>query len=270
MNLHIDYQPGNLTFAEFHLVDEECFPHEPIRPEAFPSLLAADFWAAYDGDRVIGYCYMVRRLDMSWLSRMCVSGEYRQRGIASRMMQAAIAQARQVGLPDMVLYVQSDNLPAIGLYERFGFKAVESAYQFVVIAPEQIYSRQPSGSITAVPVTELEPACWPQFPREWANIAEMHRPPEQVVLLFQDLSGKNLGYCRFRPGFPGCFPFVLAQPLVNLLPVLQQLRPYALAGKEALVLTFSDDQLAEACRALGLKMNYQLFKMFRIHNEAVG
>lgn len=270
MNLHIDYQPGDLTFEAFHPVDAECFPHEPIRPEAFPNLLAADFWAAYDGGRVIGYCYMVRRPDMAWLSRMCVIAEYRQRGIASRMMQTAIDHAVQVGLPDMVLYVQSDNPPAIGLYGRFGFQVVESAYQFVVADPEQIFSRQSPNSIAAVPITALEPACWPQFPREWANIAEMHKPPEQVVLLFQDPSGRNRGYCRFRPGFPGCFPFVLAQPLVNLLPVLQQLRPYALPGKEAFVLTFSDDRLAEACQALGLKMNYQLYKMFRIHNEAVG
>jgi hypothetical protein len=56
---------------------------------------------------------------------------------------------------------------------------------------------------------------------------------------------------------------VIKRPLVNLLPVLQALRWYQLPGKEELMLTFSGDELAEACKQLGLKLNYQLYKMVR-------
>jgi GNAT superfamily N-acetyltransferase len=263
MNIHIEYQPDGLLFDEFCRVDVECFPQEPINYEAFTHIVKKDFWAAYDSTILIGYCYVVRRHNISWLSRMCVAGQYRHRGIASQMMQTVIDNAKQDGMPDIMLYVESENLSAIRLYERFGFRSIESAYQFMIVDPEQIHLKQTSKSITAVPICEYEESYWPQFPREWTNIAEMHKPPERYVLLFLDQSGRNWGYCRLTPQFPGCFPLVVEQPLDNLLPVLQELRRYLMPGKEALILTFSDDELAEACRELGLKMNYQLYKMYR-------
>lgn len=251
MNIHIEYQPPQLTFDAFHRVDAACFPHEPIPPDDFRTFGKNDFWAAFDSTTLVGYCYVIRRPDMSWLSRLCVCSEYRQFGIATQMMRIVIDHARQIGLPDIVLY------------EKFGFHPVESAYQFVFVDPDQINSNRTSKSITAVPILDIEETSWPQFPREWTDMAAVHRPPNQYVFVFRDPSGKNMGYCRFSPQFPGCFPFTIEQPQEYLLPALRQLHRYALPGKESIILTFSDDELAEACRILSLKLNYQLYKMFR-------
>lgn len=263
MNFRIEYRPSELSFDEFQHVDAECFPQDPLNFASFLSLREHDFWGAYDALRLVGYSYVVRKPNLSWLSRICVSQAYRHKGIASAMLQMVIDHARQIGLPDLLLYVQSDNLPASQLYERFCFAIIESAYQFRLVDLQQQFPGQKSQPITAVPILEVEKALWPAFPREWENLAEMHQPPQQVVLLFFDSSRENLGYCRLNPQFPGCFPFVVKQPLVNLKPVLQALHRYQLPGKEELILTFSDEELAQACKQMGMKLNYQLFKMFR-------
>jgi GNAT superfamily N-acetyltransferase len=266
MIFKIEYQPGNLSFDEFQRVDAECFHLEPINQLTFANFSSQDFWAAYDSTRLVGYSYAVRKPDVSWLSRICVSETYRRKGIASSLLQMVIDHAGEIGLPDLLLYVQSDNLPAIQLYEQFRFQIIETAYQFKLVDRQNIFSIQRSELITAVPITEVEKSRWPEFLPEWMNITELHRPPEEYVLLFFNSSGENQGYCRLTPHFPGCFPFVVKQPFANLIPVLQALHPYQLPNKDDLMLTFSDEDLADACRQSGLKLNYQLYKMFRRGN----
>ena len=264
MSLCIEYQPKALSYDEFHRLDRECFPQEPIQRKAFVNFVQHDFWAAYESLTLVGYSYMIRKPDVSWLSRIAVAAEYRDRGIAAQMMQSIIEHSISIGLPEMILYVRSDNIPAIRLYEGFGFTSIESAYQYVLPNPQQMLSAPASEAISAVPINLLAKSARPQFPREWANLAEMHNPPEVFVLVFRDQFASNQGYCRLNPQFPGCFPFVVDRPSINLLPTLQALRSYLLPEKESLILTFSDSHLAITCTEMGLKMNYQLFKMFRL------
>ena len=265
MAVRIEYRPVYLTFEEFHRVDGECFPGEPIAPEGFSSLMADDFWAAYDGDCLVAFGYVVRKPDVAWISRIATSTAYRSQGIATKLMRAMIHHCFEIGLSEMMLYVQSGNIAAIRLYERFGFRTVESAYQFVLSRPRlpRRLADGVVGRIAAVPITDVDGSFVPQWPREWSNIADTHRPPERYVLVFRDEPGTYRGYCRLVPRFPGCFPFVVDRPATYLAGVLHSLRDFLLPEKDVLKLTFSDDALAEVCVELGLKLNYRLFKMLR-------
>jgi hypothetical protein len=69
------------------------------------------------------------------------------------------------------------------------------------------------------------------------------------------------GYCRLSPEFPGCFPFAVTHPEANLPGALLSMQKYLLPEKDHLNLTLSDRPLAEACEALGLKLNCKLFRM---------
>jgi len=265
MAVRIEYRPACLTFEEFHRVDGECFPAEPIAPENFCTFMADDFWAAYDGDSLVAFSYVVRKPDVAWISRIATSTAYRNQGIATELMRTMIHHCFEIGLSDMILYVQSDNIAAIRLYEHFGFRTVETGYQFILSVPRLL--RPPpdnvAGSITAVPITDVDGSFVPQWPREWSNIADTHRPPERYVLVFRDESGAYRGYGRLTPRFPGCFPFVVDRPSTYLTGALHALRDFLLPEKDILKLTFSDDALADACAELRLKLNYRLFKMLR-------
>lgn len=263
MTTSLRYQPGKLSFAEFHKLDMECFPQEPALQDEFEKIVQQDFWAAYDETGLVGFCHTNRTPDQYWISRLCVECSHRRQGIGSQLLQVAIDHARKAGMPGLLLYVQSDNLAAIQLYQRHGFETKGSAYQFLLADPHRILNLPTTRKITAVPLVEVEPSVWPTFPKEWQDIARLHKPPEQYVLLFRDPGGKTTGYCRFDPNFPGCFPFILEEPSLNLVLVLRALQEYTIPGKEALKLTFSSEELAETCRQLGFILNYQLFKMVR-------
>ena len=52
---------------------------------------------------------------------LMVAATHRRRGIASALLEAAVAWARDAGVRKLELHVFPHNRPAIALYERFGF-----------------------------------------------------------------------------------------------------------------------------------------------------
>jgi ribosomal protein S18 acetylase RimI-like enzyme len=113
--VRIVYQPPGLTFDEFHRVDKDCFPDEPVAPEGFATVVGQDFWAACDGEALVGYSYVLRKPDVAWLARIGVAGTHRRRAVATTIMRTIIEHCERIGLPDVMLYVQSDNVTALRL-----------------------------------------------------------------------------------------------------------------------------------------------------------
>jgi hypothetical protein len=70
-----------------------------------------------------------------------------------------------------------------------------------------------------------------------------------------------MGYTRLNPGFPGCFPLELSSPAKHLPGAIAALEPYLSKQHTILKLTFADAAIAQACDALGFKLNYRLYKM---------
>jgi ribosomal protein S18 acetylase RimI-like enzyme len=272
--VRIEYKPTALAFDEYHRLDGECFPSEPTDAQSFADALAHDFWAAWDGSTLVGFASVVRRSGLSLLSRIATAKTHRRRGVAAALMQAALEHCQQVGLPDTILYVMSDNLAALRLYERFGFRPVGSAWQFVLADPREDRKKEVAARvawktagthpsrIVATPISDMPQAAWPRFPEEWADLAQMHSPPRTYVFVFRQ-GETTAGYARLNPDFPGCFPFVVERPLANLMPAVASLRTYLLPGKSILKLTITEPQVAEACRRAGLQLNYELLKMMR-------
>ncbi|PNS42939.1 ribosomal protein S18-alanine N-acetyltransferase [Gardnerella vaginalis] len=50
-----------------------------------------------------------------------VAKQYQRKGIASKLLSTIIKTAKQIGAKRMLLEVRVDNVPALALYERFGF-----------------------------------------------------------------------------------------------------------------------------------------------------
>ena len=50
-----------------------------------------------------------------------VAKQYQRKGIASKLLSTMIKTAKQIGAKRMLLEVRVDNVPALALYERFGF-----------------------------------------------------------------------------------------------------------------------------------------------------
>lgn len=82
------------------------------------------FWAARDGDILLA-CAAIKRLDAAHaeLKSMRTAPARERSGIASRMLEHVIAEARHMGFTRLSLETGSADffLPARRLYEKFGF-----------------------------------------------------------------------------------------------------------------------------------------------------
>lgn len=265
MPLRIEYQPAAISYDEFHRIDVDCFPDEPVDSNRFQQFLEQDFWAAWESGVMAGYCSAYQKPGLAWIRRIGVVGGYRRWGAGRQLMQAAIAHYSKMGQGEIMLYVRQDNLPALRLYENFGFAAIDTTYQYIWKTPGQTKwittAAQPAVSI--LPINQVPETKMPELPQQWMDFRDRHDPPNQYALIFINEKGDNIGYCRLLPGFPGCFPFVISQPEMNLPGILYGLRTYLLPEKDHLKLTFSDEAIANACNTHGIEFNYKLFKMVR-------
>ena len=77
-------------------------------------------YIALDGGTVTGYLDVTHCFDENEPYDLLVKSEYRRRGYGRQLLAAALAGN---GQKDMMLFVETDNVPAIRLYESMGFAA---------------------------------------------------------------------------------------------------------------------------------------------------
>jgi ribosomal protein S18 acetylase RimI-like enzyme len=79
-------------------------------------------------NRIIGFVQLVKYDENTdfyegyWIFGLVVRNFYRGRGIGISLSQSAIEKARSGGAKEILLWVYEDNLPAINLYHKLGFK----------------------------------------------------------------------------------------------------------------------------------------------------
>lgn len=86
------------------------------------------FWSVVDGETVVG-CGAISALDArhAEVKSMWTAPAYKQRGVASRLLQHMISEARRMGYSRLSLETGSTDFfsPARGLYRKHGFEYCE-------------------------------------------------------------------------------------------------------------------------------------------------
>ena len=96
---------------------------------------------------LLAYSMLMPVIDEVHLLNLCVAPAKQRQGLGTAMLTASICAARVSGFASMLLEVRPSNLPAIGLYERFGFS---------VIGRRKNYYPAPGGSREEALVMRLE------------------------------------------------------------------------------------------------------------------
>ena len=107
-------------------VDDSCF-ESPWSLKAFESELEnpiAFYFVAVKDDEVIGYCGYWWTFGEAQITNVAVSPEYRQKGIASALMDEMINHCREMDVFSITLEVRVSNNAAISMYEKYGFERV--------------------------------------------------------------------------------------------------------------------------------------------------
>lgn len=99
-------------------------PDEKIRHQWIQTLLkSANNFVAWNGGKVIGHSSLIAEMqkrDAEFI--IFVSEIYRSRGIGTELTLLAVNKAKELGLNNIWLTVESFNFRAIGLYQKVGFR----------------------------------------------------------------------------------------------------------------------------------------------------
>ena len=89
----------------------------------------AEFLVHYIGGRCAGFVAFYcndQRAEQAFITLLLVSPEFRGRKVASVLLEGVCSLARLRGFATCQLEVNTDNYPALHLYEKFGFRSVVS------------------------------------------------------------------------------------------------------------------------------------------------
>jgi ribosomal protein S18 acetylase RimI-like enzyme len=106
-----------------YMVEAELMGLKDLPPmhETAASLQASreTFWGSFDGPELVGVLSATENGDQTEICRLMVAPSHFRRGIASRLLEHALAMAG----PDATFHVSTGraNTPAILLYKKYGF-----------------------------------------------------------------------------------------------------------------------------------------------------
>ena len=98
------------------------WPEQTYQTAFQPGAPERHLWVIEDGGRL--QAFLIARFSAAEceLENLVVANQHRRRGLASRLMQALVAIARQRKLERILLEVRESNQAARALYEKVGFK----------------------------------------------------------------------------------------------------------------------------------------------------
>ncbi|PLX59768.1 ribosomal protein S18-alanine N-acetyltransferase [Sedimenticola selenatireducens] len=106
-------------------VEHRCYDH-PWTAGIFRDSLRVGYvcWGYFLDRRLVGYGVMSVAAGEAHVLNICTDPEMRGQGLARRLMQRLINQAREREADTVFLEVRASNRVALGLYESLGFNEI--------------------------------------------------------------------------------------------------------------------------------------------------
>lgn len=109
---------------EMSEIEKECFnipwTFDALSYDMLDNHMAVYFVAETDG-KVVGYIGIWRILDECHINNVAVKPQYRRNHIGSALIERLLDYCKIENLNSQTLEVRQSNVPAIGLYSKFGF-----------------------------------------------------------------------------------------------------------------------------------------------------
>jgi len=114
-----------------YAIEKECFEKEAFSKQQIASLLS-DYNSisliAKTNSEIVGYIigmiYYERKMPVGHILTIDVATAYRQKGIAQRLLLETEKIFKEKGLRAVCLEVREDNIAALKLYQKLGYKKI--------------------------------------------------------------------------------------------------------------------------------------------------
>ena len=100
------------SFWNYNTIKSEIYKHD------------STFLVAKYNDEIVGFADIWQAIDIMHLMDIVVVKEYRQKNIASLLLNKIINICFENNITELTLEVSEKNIPAINLYKKFNFKEV--------------------------------------------------------------------------------------------------------------------------------------------------
>lgn len=126
---------------DIHLkCDKDFLPHLSARVDIFSYsqkvFKKAEILGAYDGPNFYGLAAMYCNDFLSksaYITSVCLFKQYRGINIGNMLIERAIEHAKEKGMTTIKLEVGIDNLAAIKLYQKYGFRTIRMESEFFLM-----------------------------------------------------------------------------------------------------------------------------------------
>lgn len=101
------------------------------RIQSVISGFSAKIWIVLINNKMIGIAYIGMRKHRAILHGIHVDKEYRGKGIGKKLIKEVIKSLKNYKINKLILYVKEDNIIALNLYKKMGFKKTSVAGNFI-------------------------------------------------------------------------------------------------------------------------------------------
>jgi len=106
-------------------LEKQCFAtpwsYESLKYDIVENNRALYLVAETDGE-IVGYVGIWKIVDEGHITNVAVSPDHRRKHVASALLESLFRVTQRAGILRCTLEVRAGNMPAIKLYESFGFK----------------------------------------------------------------------------------------------------------------------------------------------------
>jgi len=81
-----------------------------------------------EADRLIGVVVATHDTRKGWINRLAIDPDFRRRGYARRLVEAAEAALRELGLTLIAALIEDDNNASLALFKRLGYAVHTDIY----------------------------------------------------------------------------------------------------------------------------------------------
>jgi len=220
------------------------------------------------GRAAVGYAFVERFGERGYVRHVVVHPEHRGRGVGRALMDHLASRLLRAGARRWELNVKRDNVAAIRLYESCGMREQYSTH--VMRLEWADIERLPSPEVglhASRAVAEDDARIERTFGLPAGQVASLRAAERDVVTKLVGPDGDVVGFARFDPTFPGCFPFRVRR-VANARVLLESLRPFAKPAPSWLQLVVEDDAAtSSALFAAGARPS---FEILHLHGEIPG
>lgn len=109
---------------EIYEIEKRCYPN-PWEYQSLKNEVNLPFAFHYKfkiNSEIAGYCFCILCLENLHINNFCIDKNYQNKGNGFKFLEYLIKEAKNCGVKIITLEVDTNNLKALSLYEKTGFK----------------------------------------------------------------------------------------------------------------------------------------------------